>query len=91
MRVIPEVLHLAARGRLTPPAIHRLLRVRHRYLPHLRARLAVLQDRDRPWLTALLCRAAVRRGGGAPFRQILQDAEAALARQGRRLPPARAR
>ncbi len=91
MRVLPEVLELAGRGRLSARAIHRLLRVRHRYAPYLRNRLARLVRDRRPWLTGLMCRSAVRRGGGKPFQRHLEAAEAELARQGRALPPPRLR
>ncbi len=91
MRVMPEVLELAGRGRLTPRAVHRLMRVRHRYAPYLRSCLKRLVQGRRPWLTGLLCRSAVRRGGGKLFQQHLEAAEADLARQGRTLPPPRLR
>jgi hypothetical protein len=91
MRVMPEVLELAGRGRLTARAVHRLMRVRHRYAPYLRSCLKRLVQRRRPWLTGLLCRSAVRRGGGRLFQQHLESAEAELAVQGRTLPPPRLR
>jgi hypothetical protein len=91
MRVIPEVLELAGRGRLSVRAIHRLMRVRHRYAPYLRGLLKQLVEARRPLLAGLLCRSAVRRGGGRLFQIHLERAEAQLAAQGRSLPPVRAR
>lgn len=91
MRVIPEVLELAGRGRLSVRAIQRLMRVRHRYAPYLRGLLKRLVEARRPLLAGLLCRSAVRRGGGRLFQIHLERAEAQLAAQGRSLPTVRAR
>ena len=76
----------AAAGQLDALAIHQALRARRRHIPYLRALLARVLAKDRPWLTALLCQSILRKQPIPRFRHFLEAAEARLIAEGRSLP-----
>lgn len=89
--VIADVLAAACRNRLTETRIYRLLRRRHDHVPYLANLLNRVHVDDRPWLVALLCRAASANHDTPRFRHHLKLAEEKLAQEGRSLPPMRKR
>jgi hypothetical protein len=87
MRMLEPLIRAAARGRLDAASFARLWRKRRTYPPYLRAVATLLERADRPWLEGLWCRAALHQVDRPRLRRGLEDAEAALARRGRSLPP----
>ena len=87
MGVLEPMLRAAMRGKLTPEGFARLYRARHRHGPWLRRLVVHLERAERPWLTGIAARAARTRFDWPRFRKALDGAEAALAADGRRLPP----
>lgn len=87
MGVLDPMLRAAARGRLDAAEFARLYRKRRRHLSYLRNVLAMLEEADRPLLAAIWCRAVLRDFDRSRFRNALEEAEARLAAEGRRLPP----
>ncbi|MDJ1007238.1 MAG: phosphoadenosine phosphosulfate reductase [Paracoccaceae bacterium] len=86
MGVLERVFEDAAAGGLAPISFHAALRRRRAHTPWLRAAMARVLAADRPYLTGLFARAALRRQPVPRFAKVLEDAEAALAKSGRRLP-----
>ena len=84
--VLDRVVDDASTGALTPMSFHEALRARREHTPWLRASLGRVMAADRPYLTGLFARAALRRQPVPRFAKVLEDAEASLARKGRRLP-----
>jgi len=82
---------LAARGTLSPATLGTAFRLRKRHVPYLRALLARVLDEDRPYLTAILCRAVLRSHELPRFRQHLDRAVKRLEADGRALPRTTAR
>jgi hypothetical protein len=81
------LIRAAARGRLDAAAFARIWRARRDYRPYLRLVLAALEGRNRPYLRGLWARQVLREDDLPPFRAALAEAEAALAEEGRALPP----
>ncbi|NBC94991.1 MAG: phosphoadenosine phosphosulfate reductase [Deinococcus-Thermus bacterium] len=88
MGALRPLVRDAGRGRLDARAFARVWRKRHRHRPYLRHVLSALEDADRPWLKGLWCRSALEADDRPSFRKGLREAEAALAAEGRALPPA---
>lgn len=86
MEQLGPLLELAMAGDLTALDFHRAYRERRSYLPYLRDLLSVVEDTERPYLTALLCRNALTRINAPRFRRQLSIAEKDLNRMGRKLP-----
>ena len=89
MGVLDEVLDDAAAGKLDLLSFHGPLRARHRHTPYLRALLSRVMAKDRPFLTALLCRAVLFRQPVPRFRRYYVDARQRLEAMGQSLPPPR--
>lgn len=69
----------AANGTLTPAKLAKVLRLRKRHVPYLRALLARVLAEDRPALTAALCRAVLKDRPIPRFKHHLEKAERRLA------------
>lgn len=91
MNVLQPVMQAAAEGTLTPAVVFRALRRRREYLPYLRNLLNRVHVEERHWLTALLCRAVLRRKNAPRFRHHLEISEHKLSVAGKRLPEPRVR
>jgi len=89
MHALERIIRLAARGRLDSAAFARFWRRRHQSPAYLRRVLAHLRQAERPYLQGLWCRAALRHADRPRLRKGLEDAQNALAAEGRRLPPNR--
>lgn len=87
MGVLTELVDAACEGQLTPKVFHQLLRQRREYLPYLRHLLVHLENIDRPYLGALLCRAATKRTSRPRFHKRLVELEERLVDDGITLPP----
>ena len=79
----------AAAGTLTDLQVYKALRARHNYLPYLRNLLTRVHAEERHLLTALLCRAVLRRKQTPRFEHHLELALQKLAAEGRTLPEPR--
>ncbi len=86
MSVMGAMFAKAAAGTITPRDFYRALRTRRDYLPYLRNLLNRVHIEERHWLTALLCRAVLKRKNAPRFRHHLEQAEKKLAAEGRTLP-----
>ena len=84
-----DLIGKAMDGTLSALDFHRYYRSRRTHLPYLRHLLAAVDDKSRPFLTALLCRSVSRELTPPRFIQRLEVARAELARQGRVLPDRR--
>jgi len=83
------MVRAAALGRLDRAGFARLWRRRHGYGPYLRAVHDALEAQGTPLRRGLWCRKALEAVERAAYRDGLSAAEAALAAEGKRLPPAR--
>ena len=70
------MLEQAALGTLTLPVIARLLRKRRDFARYIRRMMGRLQDEDRPFREALVCRNFIQRGAGPRLRNRLKTLEA---------------
>ncbi len=86
MGVLERVFEDAASDGLVPISFHAALRRRREHTPWLRAAMARVMAAERPYLTGLFARAAMRRQPVPRFAKVLETAEADLMREGRRLP-----
>ncbi|WP_224823461.1 phosphoadenosine phosphosulfate reductase [Cognatishimia sp. MH4019] len=77
MGCLEPILEHAALGQLTPTILSQILRKRREFARYMRRLMGHLQDEDRPFREALVCRNFVQRGAGARFRRRLQDLQAA--------------
>lgn len=87
MNALRPIFDKAAGEQLTARDFYTALRARHNYLPYLRNLLNHVHAEERDWLTAVLCRAALKRKNAPRFQHHLEMAEQRLLKQGRRLPP----
>ena len=85
--VLDEVLDDAATGKLDMLSFHGPLRGRLKHTPYLRYLLSRVLEKDRPFLTALLCRAVLFRQPVPRFRKHYVEARQRLEAEGRALPP----
>ncbi len=76
MQVLYRMLARAAKGRLTPQGLYKLLRARRQNTDYLRALLASIDVERRPYLSALLCRAILRDKRLPKVRKRLEQLEA---------------
>lgn len=86
MEVLPGLVQMAMRGRLSNKIIARALRERRNYLPYLRRLLSAVDAKERTYLTALMCRSVLERINAPRFHRRLSQAEKQLAAEGRSLP-----
>ncbi|MXQ07701.1 phosphoadenosine phosphosulfate reductase [Alphaproteobacteria bacterium GH1-50] len=86
MGLVSRLAEAAVAGALDPAAVGRIFKARHRHVPYLRAVLARTLGDDRPYLTALLCRAVLDWQPIPRFRHHLGIAEHRLAERGGTLP-----
>ena len=89
MEVLPGLIQMAMRGRLSHHLISRGLRERRNYLPYLRRLLGAVDHREGIYLSALLCRSVLDRINAPRFQRRLAQAEKQLQSEGRDLPPKR--
>ncbi len=89
MDILEQMLVLACEGQFRAAAFWRLYRARRNTPRYLRNLVARLENRERPFLNALLCRNATRRLNGPRFRARLAQLEADLQSKGITLPPVR--
>ncbi len=82
MGSLEPLLEQAALGTLSLPVIARVLRKRRDFARYIRRMMGRMQDEDRPFREALICRNFVQRGAGQRFRNRLKTLEA----EGVRLP-----
>lgn len=87
MGVLLPMLRAAGRGSLTAQKFAQLYRGRRRFPPYLRRILSHLEESERPYLTALHCRAVLRNIKGPRFRRAYADANKELEKLGISLPP----
>lgn len=71
---------------LTPLTFYRALRARRHHTPWLRATLGRVMGLERPMLTGLFARGALRIQNVPRFQKVLEGAESELARSGKVLP-----
>lgn len=79
--LIAHMAQRAADGELTQVEIAKLMRIRRRHVPYLRALLSRVQDEDRPEMTARLCRSVLADQPLPRFRKVLDQTEALLAKR----------
>ena len=82
MQILHEMLELAGDGRLTETKFFALYRRRRDHAAYLRRLLSHLEQEDRPYLAALLCRNAITRVNRKRFHEGLRDAQASLVERG---------
>jgi hypothetical protein len=87
MGVLLPMLRAAGRGSLTSQKFAELYRRRRRFPSYLRRILSHLEEAERPYLTALHCRAVLRNINGPRFRRAYADATKKLEEAGKALPP----
>ena len=90
MGVLTPMLEAACEGNFSSETFWRLYRARRNAPRYLRGLTSVLDQEERPFLAALLCRNAAQRLNGPKFRARLVQLEADLAEAGITLPPVRA-
>lgn len=79
--LIAHIAQRAADGALSDESLAKLMRIRRRHVPYLRALLSRVQDEDRPELTARLCRAVLADQPLPRFQKALDQAEALIAKR----------
>lgn len=82
MDLLHRVVEDAANGRLTPQGFYAMLRKRRDYKTFLRNLLFHLDDKHRPYLTALYCSHVLSRMNAPAFRRRLNAARASLSESG---------
>lgn len=83
MGMLHAILELAGEGQFDANVFYRLYRQRRDHAGYLRHLLDHLEDHDRPYLAAMLCRNAVRRLQRRRFHDGLAQAEARLREMGK--------
>ncbi|MEL7026760.1 MAG: phosphoadenosine phosphosulfate reductase [Pseudomonadota bacterium] len=86
MGVFEKLFDAASRDALSPKVFYQALRARRSHTPWLRAAMGRVIGQDRPFLTGLFARGALKLQDVPRFKKVLEGAEAALAREGRQLP-----
>ena len=82
MGLVARLADAAVSGSLTRARVAQILKARHRHVPYLRALLARTLSEDRPYLTAMLCRAVLAWQPIPRFRHHLGVAEHRLQERG---------
>ncbi len=91
MDLLKPLLTIASERDLEPLDFYRLLRERRSYLPYLRLFLAETEAANRPYLSALTCRAVLERINIPRFRRQLSISTRELQKKGLKLPMQRVR
>jgi len=89
MQILGPIVASAMDGSLKETDFYRMFRERRSYLPYLRRFLSAVEEKQRPFLTGILCRRVLVDMNTPRFRRQLDRAEAELAEQGRTLPTLR--
>ena len=89
MNCLTQMIDAVADDQLTPLNFARMYRSRRDYGGYLRNMLGLLDTRDRPYLTAMLCRNVTSRMNVPRFRRRLDALEKAAEEGNLRLPPDR--
>lgn len=75
MDCLEPLLEEAAEGTLSLPVIAEILRARRDFARYIRRMMARMQDEDRPYREALICRNFIQRGAGPRFKRRLDELE----------------
>lgn len=86
MELLEHLIAKAMAGTLARHDFHRALHERRNYLPYLRKLLGAVERQDRPYLSALVCRAALERFNAPRFQRQMKIALARMEQQGMVLP-----
>ncbi|MEL7345955.1 MAG: phosphoadenosine phosphosulfate reductase [Pseudomonadota bacterium] len=81
--ILEAATDAATKGALNAAVFWQALRIRKHHIPYLRGLLARVQRTERPWLTAMLCRAVLDEYPIPRFRAILAQAEEDIEAQNR--------
>ena len=84
--VLDTMIEQAAVDRLSRMSVFRALRARRFHLPYLRFMLSRIPVEERPWLTAIFCKAVLKTHRSPRFRHFFDQAADALRMQGRAVP-----
>lgn len=88
MEILYHVLSLAGADKLTPLRFWQLYRARRNNMTYLRRMVGRLEEQDRPYLTALLCRNVAERLRAPRFRRRFKTLEKRAAAGEFAMPPA---
>jgi len=86
MGLLQAILEMAGEGTLDRQSFYHLYRRRRESATYLRQLLEALEDADRPYLAAQLCRVALTRINRRRFHEGLRAAQTRLAERGQALP-----
>jgi hypothetical protein len=86
MGLLEELLFKAMAGNLRSLDFFAALRDRRNYLPYLRNFLGAVENAERPFLTAVMCRNVLSRINAPRFRRQLGIAQQELKRRGKHVP-----
>jgi hypothetical protein len=75
MDMLYRILSLAGQGQLTDKAFYELYRARRNNMQYLRTLMLRLDQAERPYLTAMLCRSVINRMNAPKFRRRLIELE----------------
>lgn len=89
MDILKPLIAKAMDGTINDADFYHAFRERRDYLPYLRRFLSAVDEEQRPYLTALLCRSVLSRMNTPRFRRELTRAQNLLTTEGRELPKAR--
>jgi hypothetical protein len=89
MKILSPLIDKAMSGTLIESAFHTALRQRRSHLPYLRHLLSAVEQENRPFLSAIMCRSVLPRINTPRFRRHLTRALLQLGELGRPLPGAR--
>lgn len=84
--VLEPIIAQAMQGQLQDVDLHRHMRKRKEFLPYLHSLLSNVEDKGRPYLTALLCRRLLNSSITPRFQRLLAKAEKELLEAGGQLP-----
>ena len=90
-KVMEPIIKRAMAKVLKPAHFYKALRRRRSYLPYLRRFLGAVEEQQRPFLTALMCRSVLERINTPRFRRELKRSQMMLGEQGKRLPESRSK
>jgi len=86
MEILEPLIVTAMAGELTKSDFYHMFRERRNYLPYLRRFLSVVEEQQRPFLTAIMCRSVLTRMNTPRFRRQLTRAQRLLGEEGKDLP-----
>ncbi|OUS22024.1 phosphoadenosine phosphosulfate reductase [Litorivita pollutaquae] len=88
MGVLPDLINAMGQGALNEVYFGKAMRARRGYGPYLRRLMSIVDNAERPYLTAMVCENVLSRMHGPRFRKKLTELRALSARDGTKLPPA---